>query len=146
MSKDFRKQCFWFFGSFSIKNCFYGTKIWWGVASIIGNKIQKSKKISQGDVRIFHFQMWKTFVKTPQKLIPRSRNQIHRILSKFGHPSPMTIIRTYYVIEEIRAVNLLKIVHNQKHGRFRWFFHISSNKKVWQRNSFLYWHMLLSQL
>ena len=129
MSKDFKKLHFSFLGSFSMQNCFYRTKIWWIVVSVTRNKIQKSKKISQGDVRIFHFQMRKTFVKTHQNSIPRSPNQIHRILSKFVHPSFMTLIRTYYVIAEILAVKSLKIVPNQKNGRFRCFFHISSNKK-----------------
>ena len=63
-------------------------------------------------------------MKTPQKSIPRSRNQVHRILSKFVHSSFMTLITTYYDIENILAVKL------QKNGRFRCFFHISSNKKV----------------
>ena len=94
-----------------------------------GEQNQNSEKNSQGDVRIFHFQMWKFFVKTHQKYSCGSRNQIHRILSKFVHPSSMRQLRTYFVVEENFTVKFLKNAPNQKNGCFRCFFHISSNKK-----------------
>ena len=129
MSKDFEKLCFWFLGSFSVKNWFYCTKLRWVVVSIMGNKIKKLKKISQGDVRIFHFQMWKTFLKTPKNSIFISQDPHHRISSKFVHPSFIPQVRTYYIFEKIEAVNLVEMSPNQKNGCFLCFFHFLSNKK-----------------
>ena len=104
-------------------------QIWWIVVWHTGNKIWKSKKISQGDVRIFHFQMWKTFLKTYQNSIFLSRDSHRRISSKFIHPSFILQVRTYYDFEKILAVNLVEMSPNQKNRCFHCVFHFLSNKK-----------------